>query len=171
LAGGGKAQSASKDNIHYLTDTNTNFDGLISQFKGKVIYIDMWATWCSPCRHELQSKKDIKGFEAFALKNNIVVLYICCDKNGDKWKQFVTANKLAGYHTLINNSINEDFHTTFSMVQNRRGKLKRSFYLPRHLIIDKKGMVVDSIADRQGSAAVYAQLNKMLNKTSVQLTK
>ncbi len=150
--------------IHYLTDTTADFNGLISKFKGKIIYVDIWATWCSPCRHELQVRKDTKGFQDFASKNDIVILYICCDKDGSKWKPFVTANKLAGYHVLVNSHLDKDFHTTFSTVQNRKGIMKRSFYIPRHIVIDKNGMVADSSVDSQGSASVYAALKELLNK-------
>lgn len=155
-------QVAKKNNIQYITDTTVNFNGLINKFKGKIIYVDIWASWCSPCKHELQVVKDVKGFEDFARKNDVVILYICCDKNGNSWKSFITANKLSGYHTLVNPHINQDFHTTFSMVQKRQGKMKSSFYLPRHFIIDKNSIVVDSIAAHQGSASVYAKLNAML---------
>jgi len=159
-----KAQTLKNNNIHYLTDTTANFDSLISEFKGKIIYVDIWATWCSPCTHELQMRKDTKAFKDFASKNDIVILYICCDKNSKEWKSFITANKLTGYHILVNPYLDKDFHTTFSTVQNRKGVMKRSFYIPRHIIIDKNGMVADSSVDSQGSASVYAQLKKLLNK-------
>ncbi len=159
------ANAQSKEsNIHYLTDTAVDFNGLISKFKGKVIYVDIWATWCSPCRHELQVRKDIEDFRDFASKNDIVILYICCDKDGKGWKPFITANKLAGYHILVNTHLDKDFHTTFSTVQKRNGVMKRSFYIPRHIIIDENGMVADSSVDSQGSASVYARLKKLLNE-------
>lgn len=152
----------SKNSIYYLTDTTVNFNGLIDRFKGKIIYVDIWASWCSPCKQELQDSKDVKGFEDFAKKNDIIILYICCDKNGNSWKPFITANKLSGYITLVNPHIKQDLHTTFSMVQRRQGKMKRSFYLPRHFIVDRNGIVVDSLAAHQGSASVYSKLNAML---------
>jgi thiol-disulfide isomerase/thioredoxin len=156
----------SKNGIHYIADTATNFNNLISKFKGKIIYVDVWATWCSPCRHELQKKKDIKAFADFALKNNIVILYICCDKNENSYKAFIANNNLIGYHILVNSYIDKDFHTTFSSVQNRKGVMKRSFYLPRHIIIDKSGIVADSTADSQGSPAVYAHLKKIIDQSA-----
>lgn len=158
------AQSPNKSNIHYLTDTTLNFNALINIFQGKIIYVDIWATWCSPCRHELQVVKNVKDFENFAAKNNIIILYICCDKNGENWKPFISANKLFGYHILVNSNLNKDFHTTFSLVQKRQGKMKRSFYLPRHMIVDKNGVVVDSLTAHQGNASVYAQINKLLKQ-------
>jgi hypothetical protein len=106
----------------------------------------------------------MKDFQNYASQNGIVLLYICCDANGKLWKQFISANQLAGYHILVNPLLNEDFHTTFSSVQNRNGKLKRSFYLPRHMIIDQTGTVADSTAGNQGNAGVYAKINKLLGR-------
>src|ERR1700761_2074057 len=77
-----KAQTSSyKNNIYYLADSTTNFDDLIDKFKNKIIYVDIWATWCVPCVRELVEKKDIEQFTSFAMKNDIVVLYITCDNN------------------------------------------------------------------------------------------
>jgi hypothetical protein len=147
-----RAQTSKESSIHYLTDTTVDFNGLISKFKGKVIYVDIWATW-----------RDVKAFSDFASKNDVVILYICCDKDGKSWKGFINKNQLAGYHILVNSHMEKDFHTTLSQVQMRNGAMKRSLYLPRHIIIDRNGVIADSSADRQGSASVYARLNKMLN--------
>jgi thiol-disulfide isomerase/thioredoxin len=150
--------------IHYITDTTVNFNDLIGKFKNKVVYVDAWATWCVPCRQELQRKKDVRAFANFAAKNDIVILYICCDKDGSKWKQYIKANNLVGYHFLLNNAVHEDFHTTLSQVQMRGRVLKRSFYMPRHILIDKNGVVADSSANQQGNPKVYATLKKLLAK-------
>jgi thiol-disulfide isomerase/thioredoxin len=160
-----KAQVAASK-IHYLTDTTVNFNGLISKFKNKVIYIDAWATWCGPCRQELQRKKEVQAFASFAAKNDIAILYICCDKDGSKWKQYIKANNLVGYHFLVNKAVNDEFHTTLGQVQRRKGGvMKKSFYMPRHIIIDKNGAIVDSVAAQQGDTKVYARLRKLLDRS------
>ncbi|WP_448700349.1 TlpA family protein disulfide reductase [Mucilaginibacter sp. AW1-3] len=156
------AQTSKNTQIHYITDTAANFNSLAERFKGKAIFVDIWASWCSPCRHELQ-EKSVKGFQDFARKNDIVILYVCCDKDGSKWKSFIRANSLVGYHVLVNPNLDKELHTTFASVQKRNGVMKRSSYLPHHIIFDKKGMVVDTFASKQGSASVYATLKKIVN--------
>ncbi|WP_121809210.1 TlpA family protein disulfide reductase [Mucilaginibacter kameinonensis] len=158
-----KSQTNNNSKIIYINDTTLNFNKLINKFSGKIIYVDIWASWCGPCKQELRMAKDIKGFRQFAAKNNIVILYICMDDNNKLWKNFISFNKLEGYHILKNPQIYKDFHTTFSSVQMRQGKLKRSFYIPRHMIIDKNGIVADSTATYQGSTKVYSKLTEMLN--------
>lgn len=166
LTNSANAQFSANHGITYLSDTTIDFNTLLNKFKGKIIYVDIWATWCVPCRKELELKKEVRNFEAFALKNNVIVLYICDDKDGSNWKQFISDHHLIGYHILANRLINETLHTTFSTIQKRNGIMKRSFYIPRHMVIDQKGTVVDSAADHQGSTTVYLKINKLLNSAN-----
>jgi thiol-disulfide isomerase/thioredoxin len=150
--------------IVYLNEPNVSFDDLINKFKGKIIYLDVWATWCAPCRKELQKKNDIKSFAEFAQSNNVIVLYICCDKGGNSWKQFAKINQLSGYHLLASQSINKTFHTRFSVPKGIHGKRhqQKAFFLPRHMVIDQSGAICDSAAERQGMASVYHQINQLM---------
>jgi thiol-disulfide isomerase/thioredoxin len=155
-------QSDHSSQIHFIADTTADFDGLIKKFKGRVIYVDMWATWCRPCRQELKQTKDIAMFQRFAEKDNIVILYICFDVDGRNWKTFINRNDLVGYHVLVNHHLYDDLHIKFAVLQSRQFKMKKGLYIPRHLIIDKNGFVADSSAGAQGSATVYSALTKML---------
>ena len=156
--------NAQKSKIRYLTDTITSFDQLISKFKNKIVYIDYWATWCSPCRQELRDVKAIKKFEDFAVKNDIVILYVCVDDGGRKWKSFINENHVNGYHLLTNLKLDTDTKSKFSFYENRRGKLKKGFYIPRHLIIDQKGIVADSMAVDRRNPKLYAELQNLIGK-------
>lgn len=160
-----KAQDAGGSEIYYINDADINFNQLISKFKNKIIYVDAWATWCGPCRRELRQAKQVRAFSNFAARNDVVILYICCDKDGSKWKQFIKNNNLTGYHFLVNPAVDNDLHTTYGEVQRRESGLKKSFYIPRHFIINRNGVVADSMADRQGSPKLYTKLKQMLSGT------
>ena len=55
------------------TEAGKIFDGIIKKYKGKVIYVDFWATWCGPCRGGIEQIKPLK--EELAGKD-IVFVYI-----------------------------------------------------------------------------------------------
>ena len=76
-------------------DPNDN-DFTLEQLKGKVIYIDVWATWCSPC---------VKGIpKMYALqeeyKDNPLVkfLFVSIDEDLDKWQRFISKFPAGGMH-------------------------------------------------------------------------
>jgi len=61
----------------------------LDDFKGKVVLLDFWATWCGPCREALPHMKDIaKKFQGQPL----VVLSVSLDDDEQKWKEFVAKN-------------------------------------------------------------------------------
>ena len=161
LCTGANAQERS---INYLPDTIKSFKALTARFKDKVIYVDFWASWCAPCRQELRDRNAIGKVEAFALKHNIVILYVCGDKNDNNWKSFISQNKLGGYHVRLNPALRDDVVSRFSFFENRAGLIKKGFYIPRALIIDKQGIVVDSMAANPANPALYKRLGTMMSE-------
>ncbi|MES2863633.1 MAG: TlpA disulfide reductase family protein, partial [Bacteroidota bacterium] len=67
----------------------------LEDLKGKYVYIDVWATWCGPCRQEIPFLQ--KTEEAYHGKNiEFVSISIDVLANKEKWNKFVTDNKLGG---------------------------------------------------------------------------
>lgn len=64
-----------------------NLNDLITQkFKEKAVFVDIWATWCSPCKIEF---KHSEGLDMFLKSKNIEILYVTIDKLSslEKWKK------------------------------------------------------------------------------------
>ena len=55
----------------------------LKDFKGKYVYIDVWATWCGPCCKEIPS---LKKLEKKMEKKKIVFVSLSCDKDVAVWK-------------------------------------------------------------------------------------
>jgi len=126
-------------------------DVSFSDFKGKYVYIDAWATWCAPCKKEIpylkQLEKDFHG-------KNIVFLSISMDKQKDKakWEAFVKEKKLGGVQLITDNA----FDTRIA----RDYKIKT---IPRFLLFDTEGKIIDADAKRPSNPALKQQLKKLLN--------
>lgn len=64
----------------------------LSLFKGKKVFLNLWATWCPPCRAEIPS---IEKLSAKTDKNKTVFIMLSLDDNFDKAKSFATKNNMS----------------------------------------------------------------------------
>ncbi len=68
----------------------------LSDFKGKTVYIDFWASWCRPCVKKLQDLQAIQN--KLANDENVVFIHISFDANYDEWMQKINENGFTGIH-------------------------------------------------------------------------
>lgn len=120
---------------------------LVARNKGKVIFLDFWATWCAPCRveapysFELQKKYQNKP---------IVFVNICLSSSLDEWEKTISNQQLSEQNYYFT----KDQSEIFARKNNLNG-------YPTYMIIDKVGHFVDRNAPRPSSGN---QLNSILNE-------
>ncbi len=123
----------------------------LSDLKGKYVYIDLWATWCGPCRGEIPYLQKIE--EKYHGKNiEFVSISVDALKDHDKWQKFVTDKQLGGIQLFSDNEWKTDFVTSYEV----NG-------IPRFILIDPTGNVVSSDAARPSSPELQMQLDSILN--------
>ncbi|CAM4049472.1 MULTISPECIES: TlpA family protein disulfide reductase [Flavobacterium] len=123
----------------------------ISDFKGKLVYIDVWATWCGPCRAEIPFLK--KAEEKYKGKNiEFVSISIDSKKDYDKWKKFVIDKKLGGVQLIAENDWNSDLV-----------KALKISGIPRFILVDVEGNIMIADAPRPSSEAFNSALDELLN--------
>lgn len=122
----------------------------LESLKGKYVYIDVWATWCGPCRAEIPSLKKVEA--AYHGKNiEFVSISVDVDKDHEKWKNFVKEKQLGGIQLFADKNWLSDFIKSFNINS-----------IPRFIIIDPKGNVVDADAARPSDPKLQAQLDSLL---------
>jgi thiol-disulfide isomerase/thioredoxin len=72
----------------------------LSSLKGKVIYVDIWATWCGPCMQEMPHFEKLKL--QYKDNPNVVFVSLSIDDSEKPWKESVESRKADGYQWLIN---------------------------------------------------------------------
>jgi thiol-disulfide isomerase/thioredoxin len=108
-----------------VTDINGN-KILLSSLKGKVIYLDLWATWCGPCMEEMPHYETLK--EKYRNNPGIVFVSLSIDDNSILWKSNVDKRKADGYQWLINRNKLDAYNIVA---------------IPRTLLIDKNFKIFD----------------------------
>lgn len=73
-----------------MTDANGNIVNL-SSFKGKKVFVNLWATWCPPCRVEIPSIEELAGKMD---KQAVIFVMLSLDENFDIARQFAAAKKM-----------------------------------------------------------------------------
>ncbi len=110
-----------------------NIDGSttsLNDLKGKYVYIDVWATWCGPCKHEIPYLKELE--EKYREKN-IEFVSISVDKaqDHDKWTKMVKEKELEGIQLFADNSFKSQFIQDYKINS-----------IPRFILIDPQGKII-----------------------------
>ena len=117
-----------------------NVDGTttsLTDFRGKYVYIDVWATWCGPCKAEIPFLKEVE--KKYHGNENIVFvsLSVDTDKAFQKWKKFVKDEELTGVQIIAD----KDFDSEFVQKYQIKG-------IPQFILIDPEGKIVQPSAPR-----------------------
>ncbi|WP_241739527.1 TlpA family protein disulfide reductase [Aestuariibaculum marinum] len=122
-------------------------------FRGKYVYIDIWATWCGPCKAQIPYLKELE--HAYKGKD-IVFMSISVDniKDKQKWKDFVKSEALGGVQLMAD----KDFGS--GITQNYEINA-----IPRFLLFDKEGKIISTDALRPSDPLLKEQFDTLLNES------
>ena len=137
---------------NFTLDDVTGKKVSLSDFKGKVVYIDFWATWCGPCLAEIPHSKKLK--EKFAGNDSIVFMYVSVDNEDyiDEWKAFVKKKGMSGVQLIARDGGKEE----------KVGERYGIQFIPRFVLIDKLGRVAYSEAPAPSSSESEKLIKQLL---------
>lgn len=118
---------------------------------GKVVFVDIWASWCGPCIQEFPASKDLRS----KLKGqNVVFVYLSIDDEREKWKASSVRNNLPATNSfLIENKLTS---TTWSDLDVQS--------IPRYLIYNSNGDLEIGDGPRPSSPQALEIIQKLLNQ-------
>ena len=122
----------------------------LADLKGKYTYIDVWATWCGPCKREIPYLKEIE--EEYSGKNiYFVSTSIDRAKDHDTWVDMVNEKELSGVQLMADKDWKSDFVVDYAIEG-----------IPRFILVDPDGNIVSADAPRPsdpGLKELFEELN------------
>jgi thiol-disulfide isomerase/thioredoxin len=136
---------ASPEFINYI-----NYKGgktSLKDLRGSYVYIDVWATWCGPCKYEIPYLAKVE--EQYHDKN-IKFVSISVDRLADekKWREMIVKQSLGGIQLLADDEI--------------KSKFVASYYIegiPHFILLDKEGKIINADAPRPSEPELIDLLN------------
>ena len=146
----GSESLKTNDEVKDISDGEKILRKLIEPYKGKLVLVDVWGTWCSPCKRALSHSKEL--YERMA-PYDMVFLYLANRSDEDSWKNVIKEYNVTGENVVHYNLPGEQQ----SAVENF---LRVSGY-PTYRLIDRNGNLLDVNADPR-DLNVFENLIKMI---------
>ncbi len=110
----------------------------LADFRGKVVYLDLWASWCAPCREQVPALREL--YEKYKNDDGVVIVGIAVHDAYNRWLKALEEDK-PGWLQLYDAD----------------GVVARAYEanaIPKYILIDKKGNIVDMNAPKPSNIEV-----------------
>lgn len=121
------------------------FKEILKNHKGKTTVIEVWASWCGDCVKAMPKVKELQ-----ANHPEVAFTFISMDKTADKWLAGIEKHELKGDHYMANDQMKGVFGQAIDLD-----------WIPRYIIIDKKGKIVLYRAIEKDFDLINETLNKL----------
>jgi len=126
----------------------TTLETVLAELKGKVVYLDFWASWCGACIKEMPHSVELQT--TFS-GQEVVFLYISTDKKDADWQQGLADIKVVGEHYRIEKKSKTAVRNYFKIPG-----------VPYYILLDKQGLIADPQAKWCHDARIVEDIKNLL---------
>lgn len=105
----------------------------LSSLKGKVVFMDFWATWCVPCLASMPNT--LKLIDKFKDNEDVIFLFVNVSDNMESWEIYLQENNLPGINLYADKEQSKNIRDRYNISG-----------IPRYILIDKDGKFIDAQA-------------------------
>ena len=139
------SKEALSEKLLAIDGSQVAFQDILAKYKGKILVIEVWASWCSDCVKAMPKIKELQ-----ANNPDVAYVFISMDKTPENWKIGIEKHELKGDHFMANDQMKGVF-----------GKAIDLDWIPRYIIIDKTGKIVLYRAIETDFEKINATLKKV----------
>ncbi|MEL7118556.1 MAG: TlpA disulfide reductase family protein [Bacteroidota bacterium] len=131
------------------TDLNGN-NHQLAELQGKVVLLDWWASWCQPC---IQAMPYLAKIQEQYASQGLTILSLSLNNRAEfsNWKQAHKKHKIAGESWLVDEKMQNDLSASIM-----------SSGIPRYILIDRKGKIVNINCVSPSDTALLEMIEKVL---------
>lgn len=132
----GAASLRPSTDVGNMSDGEAILRKIIEPYKGRIVFLDIWGTWCGPCKAALKESHKLKE----ALKDyDIVYLYLANRSSDESWKNVIKEYNLTGdncvhynlpenQQSAIEHYLNVNAYPTYKLID-RQGNIHEFYWL------------------------------------------
>lgn len=126
-------------------NTKISFKDILKKHNGKITVIEIWASWCGDCVKAMPKVKEMQTNH-----QNVDYVFISMDKSFDKWQAGIDKHELKGDHYWATDGMKGEFGSSIDLD-----------WIPRYIILDKKGKIIIYRAIETDFDKINEQLKKI----------
>lgn len=137
--------------------TDGSLPDFINHFSGQRILVDLWATWCTPCKMEFNTYDST--FYEFLAQHQVKMIFLSIDRpeKEEQWKRDIETYNINGYHAIASKKLTKSISQLIYE--------GATMYIPRYFLIDEKGNILSKEIRKPSSGKAFqSQIQTLLKK-------
>lgn len=134
-----------------LKGSSTTVGAIFEQYKGKIIFLDLWASWCSDCIKGLPRLKEVQS-----KYTDMVYLFFSLDRNENAWKRGIEKFNIQGEHYWFSTGWKNGFTNYIGLN-----------WIPRYILIDQTGNIAHYYAVHADDTKLLSKIEELMASSTV----